>query len=222
MGKRIGVYQIINILNNHKYIGSSYDIFKRFSIHKNSLKKNKHHSIYLQRAWDKYGEDAFKFEILEECSRDEKVKMEGQYFQIHNPEYNVSKNPLAPMEGRKHSKETLSKMKSARRPKGKDAWCFGKKATFKTREKMKLAHTGSTRNTETKIKMSKTAKKIKAWERMKTHIESLKKKIIDNTGQVFESLSSAARAHKMSVQAVCDILKGRTKQSRKGITFFYV
>ncbi len=66
--KNIGVYKIINNVNNKIYIGSTGNkggFNKRFSQHLELLRKNKHHSIHLQRAWNKYGEKSFKFEIIE-------------------------------------------------------------------------------------------------------------------------------------------------------------
>lgn len=61
----MGIYQIKNLVNGKFYIGSSKDINKRFSQHKNMLNKNSHHSIALQRAWNKYGAINFDFLILE-------------------------------------------------------------------------------------------------------------------------------------------------------------
>lgn len=60
-----GVYAITNVLNGKVYIGSSVDIYSRWSAHRSSLRKNAHHSAALQRAWVKYGEDSFRFEIVE-------------------------------------------------------------------------------------------------------------------------------------------------------------
>jgi group I intron endonuclease len=48
------------------YIGSAKCIQHRWRTHIHDLKKSRHHSKHLQRAWDKYGEPAFSFEILEE------------------------------------------------------------------------------------------------------------------------------------------------------------
>lgn len=48
------------------YIGSSLNIRRRITTHKNLLSKEKHHSYKLQRAYNKYGIDNFTFEILEE------------------------------------------------------------------------------------------------------------------------------------------------------------
>lgn len=77
--KIVGVYKIINIANNKFYIGSSNNIYKRWNEHKNDFNKGSHHSIYLQRAWDKYGEKNFKFKIIEKCTADNQFKRE-QYF----------------------------------------------------------------------------------------------------------------------------------------------
>ncbi len=60
-----GVYEIVNVKNDHRYVGSSKDIYGRWVQHKNELKKNKHCNQHLQRAWNKYGEESFEFSILE-------------------------------------------------------------------------------------------------------------------------------------------------------------
>ena len=59
------IYKITNIINNKIYIGSAIDTYNRFSKHKSQLNKNKHHNSYLQNSWNKYGEQNFKFEIIE-------------------------------------------------------------------------------------------------------------------------------------------------------------
>lgn len=60
-----GIYVIVNLVNNKKYIGSTINFKNRWDKHKKDLKNNKHHSIHLQRAWNKYGEENFLFEVLE-------------------------------------------------------------------------------------------------------------------------------------------------------------
>lgn len=62
--KVIGVYSITNILNNKKYIGSSYDIHERWKTHIKKLNKKEGNKSF-QTAWNKYGIAKFKFEILE-------------------------------------------------------------------------------------------------------------------------------------------------------------
>ncbi len=55
---QIGTYKIVNKINNKIYYGSSKHIKK----HKSQLKNNKHHCLYLQRAYNKYGANNFEYE----------------------------------------------------------------------------------------------------------------------------------------------------------------
>jgi hypothetical protein len=88
-----GVYEIRNRLNNHRYVGSSVDIAKRFGEHLRMLRHGKHHSDYLQKAWDKYGEGHFSFSVLETCQpiKETLLFLEQKYLDL-NPEYNICKN----------------------------------------------------------------------------------------------------------------------------------
>lgn len=65
-----GIYRILNAATDKVYIGSSVDVKRRFTDHKLALRHKTHHSVHLQRAWDKYGEDSFLFEVVEECSKE--------------------------------------------------------------------------------------------------------------------------------------------------------
>lgn len=85
-----GIYRIKNILNNKCYYGSSKDINKRWNRHKNELNKNKHGNILLQKSWNKYGNENFIFEIIEECDINLLLEKE-QYYLDKNPEFNISK-----------------------------------------------------------------------------------------------------------------------------------
>jgi group I intron endonuclease len=63
-----GIYCIENVINHKKYVGQSIDIYRRWRDHKNELNGNRHHNMYLQRAWNRDGEDSFRFYVLEECN----------------------------------------------------------------------------------------------------------------------------------------------------------
>lgn len=68
--EKIGVYAITNINNNKKYIGSTKESFyRRIQKHLSLLKRNKHHSIKLQNAYNKYGISNFSFSIIEEIDK---------------------------------------------------------------------------------------------------------------------------------------------------------
>lgn len=85
-----GVYMIKNVLNNHKYIGSTKNFKQRLKQHISDLHNNKHHSSYLQAAWNKYGEKHFVFQILETCEpiKDTLMLLEQKYLDL-KPEYNI-------------------------------------------------------------------------------------------------------------------------------------
>jgi group I intron endonuclease len=63
--KQSVIYKIINSVNNKFYIGSTNNQYERFRTHRNKLRNNKHHTKHLQAAWNKYGEDAFIFHVIE-------------------------------------------------------------------------------------------------------------------------------------------------------------
>lgn len=74
-----GIYKISNIITNKSYIGSAKNLRKRFSQHLNLLKLGKHHSIHLQNSYNKYGEDNFKYEIIEFCDEKDLLFREQYY-----------------------------------------------------------------------------------------------------------------------------------------------
>ena len=81
MSRRVipGVYEIVD---QHKrcYIGSSVDVYKRWSQHRRSLEDGKHHSWRLQRAWNRYGADAFTFRLLQVVENESDLLAAEQYF----------------------------------------------------------------------------------------------------------------------------------------------
>ena len=61
-----GIYKITCSADERCYVGQSIDIVARWGKHKRTLRQGKHRSIFMQRAWDKHGEDTFAIEVLEE------------------------------------------------------------------------------------------------------------------------------------------------------------
>lgn len=60
------IYRIRNTTNDKFYVGSTVNTKTRFTTHRSRLRRGKHHSAYLQAAWNKHGEANFAFEVLEE------------------------------------------------------------------------------------------------------------------------------------------------------------
>jgi len=86
-----GIYKITNTVSGKFYVGSSYNILKRFTQHKGDLRKGTHGNSKLQNAWNKYGEDAFKLEVLCKCPSEYVIKLEQWFVDNINPYYNIRK-----------------------------------------------------------------------------------------------------------------------------------
>ena len=98
-----GIYKITCLVNGKFYVGSSINIPTRFKDHRYTLGNKTHRNKYLQRSWDKYGEDQFVFSVIEECDV-EKLLDREQYWLDHLQAYNrnigfnlavEAKNPLS-------------------------------------------------------------------------------------------------------------------------------
>lgn len=104
------IYCILNKLNGNRYVGSAINFYKRKYAHLFALKNNKHHSSYLQNAWNKYGEDMFEFMVLEEVENKEELIIKEQWW-LDNSEcnYNICKIAGSTL-GRECSDETKKKI----------------------------------------------------------------------------------------------------------------
>lgn len=83
-----GIYKITNTITGDCYIGKAKDVFIRIGQHKSLLRSNKHKYrngdlSMLQKAWNKYGEDSFEFEIIEICLIDELDKREKYWIDYY-------------------------------------------------------------------------------------------------------------------------------------------
>lgn len=145
-----GVYMIKNILNNKCYIGSSYHINKRKRVHFKSLAKGSHHSQILQRAYNKYGESNFSFEILFTCPKEFNLKLEQIFIEELKPEYNICEIAGSPL-GRKISEETRRRISKSLIGNKRNS---GNKASEKTKIKMSLNNKGKKRIIQYSLEMN--------------------------------------------------------------------
>ena len=136
------IYKIRNVVNNKFYVGSTVDARIRFQAHKRKLRTGKHQSPHMQAAWNKYGEDCFKFEVVEQVDCSEKLLIAEQvWLDEHAGKpycYNWAKDASAPMRGKKHSKESIIKCAAAgaKCPKGVDSVLYGIPRSAETKAKI--------------------------------------------------------------------------------------
>ena len=145
--KICGIYLIINCVNGKIYIGSANDVVKRWEWHRKFLNDLCHHNIVLQRAWIKYGEDAFHFCVVEKCNKEDLLKIE-QLWIDGGTDYNIHLTAGSPL-GWKHTPESLAKISLASK---------GKKPSEETRKRMSEAH------------------KNRSWDHILNHAAAMKKR----------------------------------------------
>lgn len=92
----VTIYRIVRIGTNECYVGSALNLVARKRAHLRALCRGGHSSIRLQRAWDKYGQDAFKFEALEVCIEWQREEREQHYLDALNSVYSLSRVVRAP------------------------------------------------------------------------------------------------------------------------------
>jgi len=164
--KQAGIYVIIHRESAKAYVGSSMSIGGRWYWHRSQLRRGIHCNRLLQRAWTKYGEDAFSHEVLDIVGSAACLHARETFWinelQANNPQKGYN---LAPVGGScfgfKHSDETRRRMSESRRaytsPETRRlrglAW-MGRKHTEETKAKMSAAGKGRRMSDEQKAQVS--------------------------------------------------------------------
>jgi|SRR5215216_915773 len=173
-----GIYKIESD-DGRIYVGSAVNIQSRWKQHINHLNANKHHSVYLQRAWNKHGAGYFTFSILQIVEdKTQLLQYEQLWLNIvfesydRSDIYNISATAGSRL-GTKQSVETKSKMSKSRtglvpsstaRSNMSKAQTGNKNAlgtihTAETKAKYAARQTGRKLSEETKAKISASKRK---------------------------------------------------------------
>jgi len=145
-----GIYQIRNTVNGKIYVGSSKLLGLRWKQHRTALRAGTHRSKNLQRVWNIYSESAFVFEPLITCAKSTLIWYEQQFIDQLQPEYNNRKLANS-NKGHKHTPGARARISAASKRYWEDP---------ATRERMRVANTGSKRTDETRKLLSENKKRF--------------------------------------------------------------
>lgn len=201
-----GVYQITNQVNGNRYIGSAVHLAKRWCFHLSQMRRGKHHNPHLQNAFDKYGEEAFTFSVLEDAEPRKLIEREQYYLDTIHPEYNMAPTAGSRL-GLRHTDEARRKISEGNR---------GKHVSEETRRRISEAQKGKHLSAEhlSKMRQAWTPKRRQEQaERMRqivfcrksfSHTEKTKRKISEaHKGRIVspehrKKLSEALKGRRLS------------------------
>lgn len=152
-----GVYMIRLLTDKRMYVGSSKNIRKRIQNHKSALKRGTHHSIHLQRAWDKHGADMFEFAALGYYPVEQLRQQEQFWLDEMTCAFNSSRTANSPV----HTQEVKDRLRAAacaawERPEYREKMSLrqlvptrlGVKATEETKARLRESHRARNRTVQ--------------------------------------------------------------------------
>ncbi len=160
-----GIYKITCTANKKIYIGSAVNLRDRKGSHWSKLCRNEHANPKLQNAWNKYGEQAFTFEVVEYVLPMSLTAREQYWFHKLNPfdrkGFNIYREAGSPL-GTKQTPEQIEKMRqtklgrkqSPEHIKNRTQQAIGRKASPEWVENNRQSHLGHKPTSETREKMS--------------------------------------------------------------------
>jgi group I intron endonuclease len=160
-----GIYAICNSINGHCYVGSSAHLRSRQQQHFSQLRRGRHYNYHLQAAFQKYGEEAFVFCVLEPLEDKNLLEEREQfYIDLLHPEYNICPQAGSP-QGKTLKQETKDKIRQSQ--KGRVPPNKGKKQS----EEVRLKKVGRKFSDVTRRKLSESARKRKRKHRPETRLK---------------------------------------------------
>lgn len=76
-----GIYKIMCKENGFVYIGQSSDLYRRVGEHIIALRNGKHRNPYLQSDYNKYGPNAFDFDVIEYTNESDNDSLEKEHIE---------------------------------------------------------------------------------------------------------------------------------------------
>lgn len=205
------IYTIVCTANGRQYVGSALSFGVRQRTHLSDLNLGRHHSRHLQRAWNKYGAEAFRFEVLERVSDPAQlIAREQHYLDLLRPAFNslaVAGSSL----GFRHTTISLAKMRAWKRK--VPGPMQGRKQTPEARAKMSAAKKGHTLKVGT-CHAEESKRKMSATQLLITQHNSRPVEQLAPDGvpiRRFRSIAEAARATGAHPGSIRHVLSGRAR-----------
>lgn len=135
-----GIYRIVNLTNNKCYVGkTSCNFGDRWDSHRSLLRGGKHTNKPLQNDWNRYGEDSFRFEVLQRVEDPSDLnRLEIEYIKKYKDaglSYNIQDGgDTSYLIGKHMPEETKRKIGDKNR-----AHMLGRKLSDETRKRMSEA-----------------------------------------------------------------------------------
>ncbi len=192
-----GIYTITNTVNGKIYVGKAVNIGERLNCHKSKLRNGKHDNAHLQRAWNKYGQQNFLFEILEECSREFLCSFEHYWcnlLNVHNDDCGYNFYPTSPTCTSKIRSESIELRTKTRKKNAILRGFWVPDNYIKQLKQSKSVHPNLT-----KVAFDRFSKKV-----MKLDVEG-------NEVQSYNSMAEAAKKNSTTSERIRLVCKGQQK-----------
>ena len=198
MEKQGVIYKIENLVNGKVYIGQTIKSFKsRKYTHIYELRNNKKRNKKFQNAWNKYGENNFKFSIIgyfPNCELDEKEIYYIKKYNSFRNGYNMTTGGNQVMHSKNHTLNTRKKMSKI----SKKNW---ENESFKEKMMQRPIYTGG-----------KSPRSIKV--------------ICINDNKIFSCMKEAAKFYNLTLEQISSVCTKRTKytgleQTNRKLQFDY-
>lgn len=139
-----GIYKILCLANGRFYVGSSTNLYQRYFEHRGDLRRGSHKAVRMRNSWNKYGENAFVFEVLERCDVCVLMQKEQHYLDSLrpiDPKIGFNTCPVAGTNvGRPVSQETRAKISSANKKPCSESKKEKIKLTFRLTQEERINH----------------------------------------------------------------------------------
>lgn len=234
-----GIYLIQNNETKQFYVGGSTNLRSRLVQHKNDLANDRAHNRRFQKDYDKYGADSFSVRVLLRCKVDELLHYEQRMFDLfkrHYPSYHKGKDVDVPSRGATRPDMVGTRTLNEWRWKAQEVWRERMKNDPDMRRRVAEAGRKVMKRMKANPEIEARRKRLAAEAQRRPELKELKRKqmlerwangwkprsnphklkvINRETGEIFDSLTSAAEHMGVRVCTMHVWIKGKKNANGK-------